>query len=495
LALALVLGLALGLGAACGEGGGEPGDLERQTNLRHTGASHRYIYRGVLPALEDARVVASLRAHTVRVTGLLPAAWSGQLPYYALWRELPSGRTEVSVVYPIATGVHDWQQDPGTYDDIIVLPHVPSDGKVEWGGLPYMEYNHVRAMAFHGPITHSGGLWSLRRGRVSHGCKRMQGEHAVEMAHLLGVDMTKPHGAAAKQVIKRQGVVRIISGYDTFNGQEVDVDYPALPSVQRPSARYALLFPTWDSLDYPRVVCEHRPGRALGPGHCDYMPQPSAVRDLRTGLPVGQGQPTLPFSDIRLNWAQAFVATLAHKNAVSGYPDGTFGPHRRLTRAEYAAMLHSTLGLGDAARWPTAPGRSAAHDFSDVAASHWARKAIQHAYRTGFIAGYPGNTFRPARHLTRVQALLPLVSGLALTGGDPGQLGVHFVDAHQVPGWARGAVAAARHNGLVVNYPGRKWLAPGHEATRGDVAAALVQALVHLHQAAPVPSPYLVPGG
>ena len=481
-----VLGALVITATGCGV---EPEPGERWPTLNYDGSSPKYIYRGVLPALEQVRVVASLEAHTVRVTGLLPPAWSAALPHYAYSRKV-GDRVEVSVVYPIATGVETWQHDPGTYDDIIVLPHVPSDSHAEWGGFPYMEYNHKRSMAFHGPITHAGATWKLQRGRVSHGCKRMQGEHAVEMAHLLGADMTRPHGPWDKHTVKRAGIVKIIKDVDVYNGQLVDVSYPPAAGVQRPPARYSLRFPAWSANELPRVVCEHRPGRALGPTHCDDQPQGSV--DIATGQPWGQGPTTRPFGDMRLNWAEDFVVPLRDRGILSGYPDGTFRPHRPLSRAEFAALINAALGLSDTARWPTAPGRTAGHAFVDLPPGHWARLAIQQAYRAGFIAGLPDNRFDPDGALTRVQALVSLASGLSLPAAGAVQLPALFEDHAQIPSWAVGAVQAAVNAGLVVNYPGKRRLAPGFEATRADVAALVYQALVQQKVLAPTGSAYLV---
>jgi len=483
----VALGLLL---ASCG---GEPELEERDgvrapADLRYTG-SQPYIYSGRLPALEQVQIVASLKGHTVRVTGLLPQGWSQPLPYYALSRKT-GGRVEVTVVYPIATGVADWQLDPGTYNDIVVLPHVPSDAHAEWGGFPYMEYNHVRAMAFHGPITHAGSMWRLKRGRVSHGCKRMQGEHAVEMAHLLGADMTRRHMASDKHVVNRPGLVRILSGYDSWNGQLVDVDYPAESSVVRPTPRYTMLFPTWDARQLPRDVCRYDASRPLGPSHCASQPAPAI--DPTTGLAWGQGRATMPLSDIRGNWSEPFVLALADRGIVNGYPDGTFRPHAQLTRAEFAALIYGALSLGDPGRWPTAPGRDPSHEFSDLPAGHWAHDAVAHAYRAGFIAGMPGDRFDPDGKLRRDHALVSLASGLGLAPGTPASLAARLADAAQVPGWAAPAVAAAADAGLVVNYPAVGWLAPSYNATRADVAAMVHQVLVRQGVASAVSSPYLL---
>lgn len=50
------------------------------------------------------------------------------------------------------------------------------------------------------------------------------------------------------------------------------------------------------------------------------------------------------YSDVADNhWAKAYIATMAEKNLVNGYPDGTFAPNNNITRAETVAILNRML--------------------------------------------------------------------------------------------------------------------------------------------------------
>ena len=52
-----------------------------------------------------------------------------------------------------------------------------------------------------------------------------------------------------------------------------------------------------------------------------------------------------PFVDVPLNhWAYDAVQTLAAKGVVIGYPDGTFGGNRALTRYEFAMAIARAIG-------------------------------------------------------------------------------------------------------------------------------------------------------
>jgi len=176
------------------------------------------------------------------------------------------------------------------------------------------------------------------------------------------------------------------------------------------------------------------------------------------------------FPDIQGNWARSFIEALAARGVIKGFPDGTFRPDEPVTRVQFAAMIRQAF--------QRAPKRLETQ-FVDVAASFWGNQAIQAAYRTGFLEGYPNNIFLPDQNIPRVQVLVSLASGLNLS--PPAQIATilgTFQDAAQIPNFARDTVAAATVNQLVVNYPNVALLNPNQVATRAEVAAFIYQALV-----------------
>jgi len=176
------------------------------------------------------------------------------------------------------------------------------------------------------------------------------------------------------------------------------------------------------------------------------------------------------FSDIQGNWAQSFIETLTARKIIQGFPDGSFRPDEPVTRAQFAAMISKAF--------PQNPTREAIA-FADVPANYWASEAIQQAYQTGFMQGYPNRVFNPNQNIPRVQALVSLANGLDLsaTADVADVLNASFQDAAQIPEFARTPVAAATANRLVVNYPNVALLNPNQVATRADVAALIYQAL------------------
>lgn len=195
------------------------------------------------------------------------------------------------------------------------------------------------------------------------------------------------------------------------------------------------------------------------------------IQQPSTPSPAQLSQARRTFPDIQGNWAQTFIEALAARDIIVGFPDGTFRPNDPVTRAQFAAMIRKAFE-----RQPERQGI----DFVDVPARYWGFEAIQEAFQTGFLEGYPNNVFLPEQNIPRVQVLVSLVSGLDLSppARTDGVLTAAYEDATQIPEYARTSIAAATINELVVNYPNIAFLNPNQVATRADVAAFIYQALV-----------------
>jgi hypothetical protein len=184
-------------------------------------------------------------------------------------------------------------------------------------------------------------------------------------------------------------------------------------------------------------------------------------------------------------WAYPFVEALAERGIIRGFADGTFKPDQPVNRAEFAAMLQSAFEQRPDQRTP--------QQFSDVLTGFWAVPAINKAYGTGFMEGYPGNVFRPEQPIPRVQAIVSLAKGLNVSApANANQVVQTYQDANQIPDWATSQVAGATEAAIVVNHPNTSALEPNREATRAEVAALVYQALVRDNQAPPIDSQYIV---
>jgi hypothetical protein len=230
-------------------------------------------------------------------------------------------------------------------------------------------------------------------------------------------------------------------------------------------------------------------------------------------MPIAQDSPS--FSDIENHWAKDCLLAVAERRIINGYPDGTFRPDDRLTRAEFAVILPIVFPDAIAVRQPVA--------FSDVPIDHWAHAGIQQAYLHGWLSGYPDGAFQPDQPIARAQVISAFVqqayanasfsgfvrypdggvpSGQAIArppvfsvfgtaqssqpSADPEQiLKLYFDDADQIPEWAHWIVAAAVQQEIVVNYPNVRLFEPFRNAARGEIAAILCRVL-RLHQVVPL---------
>lgn len=183
-------------------------------------------------------------------------------------------------------------------------------------------------------------------------------------------------------------------------------------------------------------------------------------------------------------WASGFIQELVTRGVIAGFPDGSFRPEEPVTRAQFAAIVSKAFNK--------TPIRNPVQ-FTDIPAGFWATDAIQKAYTTGFLAGYPGNTFRPSENIPRAQVLVSLANGLNYAANGPiDSVLVAYNDAASIPDYARPSIAAATQKQIVVNYPDVKTLGPNQTATRAEVAAFVYQALVSAGQASAINSPYIV---
>lgn len=102
----------------------------------------------------------------------------------------------IMVIYPISTADRSGPSPSNTVAGNWLVnaktrsqPNIDrGHGRIDrYGNFPYIQYTS-KSHSLHGPITfREGGLfWRVRRGEVSHGCNRMQGEHIVELSVLMG---------------------------------------------------------------------------------------------------------------------------------------------------------------------------------------------------------------------------------------------------------------------------------------------------------------------
>ena len=101
------------------------------------------------------------------------------------------------------------------------------------------------------------------------------------------------------------------------------------------------------------------------------------------------------FPDVNLeDWFNLGVSTMEYGDFVSGYEDGYFRPNGKITRAELATIISNFDDLE-----PVTENR-----FPDVE-GHWAEAYINSAAEKGWLSGYDDGLYRPNQYITRAETM------------------------------------------------------------------------------------------
>ncbi len=181
------------------------------------------------------------------------------------------------------------------------------------------------------------------------------------------------------------------------------------------------------------------------------------------------------FADVKGKWSEEYVVPMANKLIVQGYEDGSFGPDRSITRAEFAALVVRALGLSN---------RTATADFTDVNASAWYANDVAIAAEAGIIKGFEDGTFRPTAEITREQLAAMVVRAsefagkdLSVAASEQASILAKFRDASNI-GWAKAEVAAAVKAGIVQGLKA-DFIGSKNTATRAEAATMLYRFLLN----------------
>ena len=160
---------------------------------------------------------------------------------------------------------------------------------------------------------------------------------------------------------------------------------------------------------------------------------------------------------------------------LSGYTDGTFGPNRSMTRAEFMTVINRVMEY-------TEQDTAAAEKFTDVNKTKWYFKEVAIALKAGYTKGTSATTMAPNATITRQEAMTMLASikGLELKSKEESRKDLEknvakFVDVKDVANWAVDYVAAAVKDGIVTGSKQKDGLAiaPKRLLTRAEGVSML----------------------
>ncbi len=181
----------------------------------------------------------------------------------------------------------------------------------------------------------------------------------------------------------------------------------------------------------------------------------------------------LRMNDLRGHWAEQCVRDVVQRGVMQPFTDGSFRPSLPVTRGEFADMLVKAF--------PEAPTvrEYVRRFFVDIPEGYQRIAQIRQAFETNYLSGYPDRRFAPLDNIPRVQVYIAIASGLNYylpSRETEAVLTQSFVDADEIPDYARDIIAAAVENQLIVSYPSARLFEPNRVASRGEIAAAICQA-------------------
>jgi hypothetical protein len=99
---------------------------------------------------------------------------------------------------------------------------------------------------------------------------------------------------------------------------------------------------------YDAISAVENAGIMVGDEHNQFHPNARLTREEMAAILVRAfhltGTAQVSFSDVKSNsWSYPYINTLVANSITGGFPDGTFGPKKHITRAEFVTMLSRAM--------------------------------------------------------------------------------------------------------------------------------------------------------
>ena len=162
-------------------------------------------------------------------------------------------------------------------------------------------------------------------------------------------------------------------------------------------------------------------------------------------------------TDIGGHWAEQIISKWLDAEKIKGYPDGSFQPDSRVTRAEFAQILFNVMQN-------RMPAEEKEHAFSDVTAKDWFYESVMHLMQLEVIAC--AEEFYPESYITRQDAMTMIGRAFFVRSYDAEAI-ESFDDFKDIADYAVEIVAGLVENGYVNGYEDNT-IRPLGEITRAE---------------------------
>lgn len=107
-------------------------------------------------------------------------------------------------------------------------------------------------------------------------------------------------------------------------------------------------------------------------------------------------------------WAKGYIQAAADQGIAVGYPDKTYKPNQKISRAEVIAIVYKAFRLEE-----YGPSEDKFKPKENI--QPWARGYVEKAYNLGLIRGYRDNTLKTDKNISRAEIFVILINCLHLT--------------------------------------------------------------------------------
>lgn len=186
-------------------------------------------------------------------------------------------------------------------------------------------------------------------------------------------------------------------------------------------------------------------------------------------------------TDISKHWAKSYIENLVSLNAITGYPDKTFKPDGKMSRAAFITVIMKALKI--------APTEAS---YFDDTSTHWAKGYISSAVDYGLLKltdYYSNNRFKfyPDQNITRGEMAKIITCALGKEYQALSYYGKldQFKDNTSISAGAKGYINEAYQTKIISGYPDQTFGAT-KLATRAEACAMIVKLLDYAKQSSGV---------
>lgn len=265
---------------------------------------------------------------------------------------------------------------------------------------------------------------------------------------------------------------------DYFNYNEIDLTYyNALPNETRREAAIDAVYKERASIKTlsdvinllkAKVATEAQRAYSIennkntGSGSTSFTGNIVPSASTGNDKPSTGGNTANIFNDMADHWASDYVTRLKQKGAIDGFPDGTFRPDNTITRAEFAKIVVSVLGIKNEGEVT----------YADVAKDSWYYDCVAAATEAKLIYGTDSG-FLPDKNITRQDAVVIIARALAYKNISLPTSGIEFSDMNLVSDYAVSSVKGLGELGIVGGDNGK--FRPLDSLTRAETAALFMK--------------------